>query len=80
MKKREDIPRFGNTIDNSFSGTVCSNIFGENCSFKNILMDLSTKLAGKEFFLNLFFIFFTSSWKFEKSETIENIRKSNVNI
>ena len=61
LKQREDIPRYGNTINNSFLGTVCSNIFCENCLFKNILMDLSTKLAGKEFFLDIFFMFFTSS-------------------
>ena len=55
LKEREDIPRYGKTIHNSFLGTVCSNIFCENCLFKNILMHLSTKLEGKEFFLNAFF-------------------------
>ena len=50
LKQREDIPRYGKTINNSFLGTVCSNIFCENCLFKNILMHLSTKLVGKEFF------------------------------
>ena len=50
LKQREGIPRYGNTINNSFLGTVCSNIFCENCLFKNILMNLSTKLVGKEFF------------------------------
>ena len=29
LKKREDIARYGNTINNSFLGTVCSNIFCE---------------------------------------------------
>ena len=38
------------TLNNYFLGTVCSNIFRENCLFKNIFMHLSTKLARKEFF------------------------------
>ena len=42
LKQREDIPRYGNAINNSFWGTVCSNIFCENCLFKNIFMHLST--------------------------------------
>ena len=50
LKQREDIPRYGNTINNYFLGTVRSNIFRENCLFKNIFMHLSTKLARKEFF------------------------------
>ena len=50
LKQREDIPRYGNTINNYFLGTVRSNIFCENCSFKNIFMHLFTKLVGKEFF------------------------------
>ena len=29
LRKREDIARYGNTINNSFLGTVCSNIFCE---------------------------------------------------
>ena len=48
LKQREGIPRYGNTINNSFLGTVCSNIFCENCLFKKIFMHLSTKLVGKE--------------------------------
>ena len=55
LKQREDIPRCGNTINNSFLGTACSNIFYENCLFKNLLMHLSTKLVGKEFFFNISF-------------------------
>ena len=55
LKQREDIPRYGKTIYNSFLGTVCSNISCENCLFKNILMHLSTKVEGKEFFFNTFF-------------------------
>ena len=55
LKQREDIPRYDKTINNSFLGTVCSNIFCENCLFKNILMHLSTKAEGKEFFFNTFF-------------------------
>ena len=55
LKQREDIPRYGKTINNSFLGTVCSNIFCENCLFKNILIHLSTKVKGKEFFFNTFF-------------------------
>ena len=51
LKQREGIPRYGNTIDNSFLGIVCSNIFCEYCLFKNIFMHLSTKLVGKEFFI-----------------------------
>ena len=47
LKQREDIPRYGKTINNSFLGTVSSNIFCENCLFKNILMHLSTKVGGK---------------------------------
>ena len=50
LKQRESMPRYGNTINNSFLGTVCSNILCENCLFKNMFMPLSTKLAGKEFF------------------------------
>ena len=55
LKQREDIPRYGDTINYYFLGTVCSNIFCENCLFKNIFMHLSTKLAGKEFFFNTSF-------------------------
>ena len=29
LKQREDIARYGNTINNSFLGTVCSDIFCE---------------------------------------------------
>ena len=43
LQHREDIPRCGKTINNFFLGTACSNIFCENCLFKNILMCLSTK-------------------------------------
>ena len=43
LQHREDIPRFGKTINNFFLGTVCSSIFFENCLFKNILMHLLTK-------------------------------------
>ena len=50
LKQREGIRRYGNTINNSFLGTVCFNIFCENCLFKNILMHLSTELVGKDFF------------------------------
>ena len=55
LKQREDILSYGNTMNNSFLGTVCSNIFCENCLFKNIFMHLSTKLVGKEFFFNTSF-------------------------
>ena len=55
LKQREDVPRYGNPINNSFLGTICSDIFCENCLFKNILMYLSTKLVGKEFFFNTTF-------------------------
>ena len=55
LKHREDIPRHGNAINNSFLGTACSNIFCENCLFKNFLMHLSTKAEGKEIFFNTFF-------------------------
>ena len=48
FKQREEIPRYGKTIHNSFLGTVCSNIFCENCLFKNILMHLSTKVDDDE--------------------------------
>ena len=47
LKQREDMPRYGNTINNSFLGTVCSNVSCENCLFKNILNRLSTKLLRK---------------------------------
>ena len=55
LKQREGIPRYRKTVNNSFLGTVCSNISSENCLFKNILMHLSTKVEGKEFFFNRFF-------------------------
>ena len=55
LKKKEDIPRYGKTIKNPFLGTVCSNIFSENCLFKNTLMHLSTKVVGKEYFFNTSF-------------------------
>ena len=55
LKQREGIPRYGNTINNSFLETVCSNIFCENCLFKNILMHLSIKLVRKEFFFKTSF-------------------------
>ena len=46
LKQREDIPRCGKTINDSFLGTVC-----ENCLFKNILMHLSTRSSRKRIFL-----------------------------
>ena len=52
LKQREDIPRYGNTKNNFLGGTVCSNVFCDNCLFKNVFMHLSTKLAAKEFFFN----------------------------
>ena len=55
LKPREDILRYGKTINGSFLETVCSNISCENCIFKNILMHLSTKLVGKEVFFNTSF-------------------------
>ena len=36
LKEREVIPRYGETIDDSFFRTVCSNIFCEYYLFKNI--------------------------------------------
>ena len=47
LKQRESMPRYGNTINNSFLGTVCSNVSCENCLYKNILNHLSTKLVRK---------------------------------
>ena len=47
LKQMEDIPRYGNTINNSFLGPVYSNIFCKICIFENIFMHLSTKLVGK---------------------------------
>ena len=52
LEQREDIPRYGKTINNSFLGTVCSTIFCANCLFKNILMHLPSKVVGNGFFLN----------------------------
>ena len=49
-KQMEDIPRYGNTKNNSFLETVCSNIFCENGLFNNVFMHLSTKLVRKDFF------------------------------
>ena len=34
LKQKEDIPRYGKTINNSFSGTVYSTIFCANYLFK----------------------------------------------
>ena len=79
LKQREDIPRYGKITNNSFLGTVCSNIFCENCLFQNVLMHLSTKVVRKQFFFNTSFKQFTSPRNLGKSETIANIRKSNVN-
>ena len=36
LKPREDIPRYGKTINSSFLVTVCSNIFCEYCLFRKI--------------------------------------------
>ena len=47
LKQREDIPRYVNTKNNYFLGTVCSNVFCDNCLFKNVFMHLSTKLVAK---------------------------------
>ena len=56
LKQRKDIPRYGNTINNSILGTVCPNIFSENCIVKNIFMHLSTKLVRNKYFFNTSFI------------------------
>ena len=50
LKQREDIPRYVNTKNNSFLGTVCSNVVCDHYLFKNVFMHLSTKLVAKEFF------------------------------
>ena len=55
LKQREDIPRYVNTKNNSFLGTVCSNVVCDHYLFKNVFMHLSTKLVGKEFFFNTSF-------------------------
>ena len=47
LKQREGLPRYVNTINSSFLGTACSNIFCETCFFGNIFMHLSNKLVGK---------------------------------
>ena len=47
LKQKEDIPRYGSTINNSFLGALCSNIFRGNSLFKNNFMHLSTKLVEK---------------------------------
>ena len=47
LKQREDIPRYVNTKNNYFLGTVRSNVFCDNCLFKNVFMHLSTKLVAK---------------------------------
>ena len=53
-KQREDIPN-SKTVNNSSFGTLCSTIFCTNCFFKNILMQLSTKVVGKKIFFNRYF-------------------------
>ena len=50
LKQREGISRYGKTINNSFLGTVYSATSYANCLLKNILIDLSTKIVGKQFF------------------------------
>ena len=55
LKQREDIPRYGKTINNSFLETVYSTIFCSDWLFKNLLMHLSTKVVGKGFFFNTSF-------------------------
>ena len=55
LKQREDIPRFGKTINNSFLETLCYTVFCVCCLFKSILMNLSTKVVGKTFFSNTSF-------------------------
>ena len=50
LKQRKDRPRYVNTKNNSFLGTVCSNVVCDHYLFKNVFMHLSTKLVGKEFF------------------------------
>ena len=55
IKQRKHIPRYGKNTHNSFLGTVCSNIFCQNCLFKYFFISLSTKLFGKEFFFKTCF-------------------------
>ena len=50
LKQRDDIPKYGETINISFLGIACPNIFSENCSVENILMNLSAELVAKQFF------------------------------
>lgn len=52
---REDMRKYGKSINNSFLGTACFTIFCANCLFKNIFMDLWTKVVGKQFFLDTSF-------------------------
>ena len=55
LKQREDIPRYRNTINNYCLGTVCTNVFCENCLFKNIFRHLSLRLVAKKFFFKTSF-------------------------
>ena len=50
LKQSKDRPRYGNTKNNYFLGTVCFNVVSDNYLFKNVFMHLSTKLVAKEFF------------------------------
>ena len=49
LKQREDIPRFGKTINSSFLETVCYRVFCVCCLFKSILMNSSIHLLNKLF-------------------------------
>ena len=51
LKQREDIPRYGNTINNSFLGTVWSNVFCDD--FKVLASSKSKKIENQRKSLNI---------------------------
>ena len=51
VKQRDEIPIYNKIINKPFLRTVCSNIFCENCLFKNILMHLPLKQQENSFSL-----------------------------
>ena len=56
LKARDNLPRYGRTISNSFFSTVnATRVVCKNFLFKKVLMQLSTSLMGNTFFLKMSF-------------------------
>ena len=80
LKWSDNLPRTGKAITKSFFSAVNVTSFSVSLLLRKLLMQLSVILIGNAFFFNISSKWHASKWNFEKSETIENVRKKKVKI